>query len=503
MKKTIAIIHYNTPELTEAAILSVRKHCREDYAIVVFDNSDSRPFTKRMKGVKVVDNTKGKVVDFDAELAKFPNKCWEMAHKSNYGSAKHMMSVQKLWELIPDGFILMESDVLIAQSFDFLWDEQYAACGKVQWFRGRRDEKDRLLPWLCYMNVPLLVKNGAKYYDPERCWALQPGGKENPNNWYDTGASLLEDIINTKPQLTARLYPRLDQYYVHYFGGSWRQKDIANQKAWLERYRDLWEPIDNSDAKIFICSHTDFEPVVKNEVYEIIDSRKLPKPDVPDLYYSELWQMKKVSERKKLPKYIGFCHYRRYFGFMDAVPNIGKLVEKYGAIVTKPFGLGLTMREQYATCGNPEDLDICTKIINEKYPDFAPAWNRSLESRKMRLGTLSIMRTDDWMEMLEVMWDVAQEYLERIGGDIEKRVTDNQKAYHIGEHPFTTFTHELRVGGQFAERINSAWVDWKFPRAYEVPLKITREKIEIPYEKPKKTGKPKATKRTNKKGKKI
>ena len=68
-------------------------------------------------------------------------------------------------------------------------------------------------------------------------------------------------------------------------------------------------------------SHTDFEPVVKNEVYETIDSRKLKGCKVPDLYYSELWQMKKVSERKQLPKYVGFCHYRRYFGFMDNCQN--------------------------------------------------------------------------------------------------------------------------------------------------------------------------------------
>ena len=40
------------------------------------------------------------------------------------------------------------------------------------------------------------------------------------------------------------------------------------------------------------------------------------------------------------------------------------------------------------------------------------------------------------------------------------------------------------VGGQFAERINSAWLEWKFPHAYEVPLAITREKIEIPFSKP-------------------
>jgi hypothetical protein len=481
MKKSIGIIHYNTPELTETCILSIRKvGC--DWPVTVLDNSDARPFSKRMKGVKVLNNRKQQLINFDEELALYPDKCWEMARKSNYGSVKHMMSVQYLFDVLPEGFILVESDVIITQPFDFLWDEQYAACGKAQWFRGRRIEHDRLLPWLCYLNVPLLTANGAKYYDPNRSWGLQPGGTSNPNNWYDTGASILEDIINTKPQLTARLYPNLDKYYVHYCGGSWRGNDIKRQAEWLIKNEAYWKPEDNSDAKIFICTHTDFEPVVKNEVYETIDSRKLKGCKVPDLYYSELWQMKKVSERKTLPKYIGFCHYRRYFGFMDAVPNLGKIIEAHGAITTKPADLGMTMRKQYATWGNPEDLEICTQIINEKYPDFAPAWNRALDSNQMRLGTLSIMKTDDWLEMLNVMWDVAQEYLKRIGGDIVKRVKDNMKAYHIGELDFFTFTHELRVGGQFAERINSAWIDWKFPNAYEFPLIVTHDKIEIPFE---------------------
>lgn len=245
MKKSIAIIHYNTPELTEACILSIRKvGC--DWPVTVLDNSDTRPFTKRMKGVKVLNNRKQQLVNFDQELANYPNKCWELAHLSNYGSVKHMMSVQYLFDVLPEGFILVESDVLITQPFDFLWDEQYAACGKVQWFRGRHKEKDRMLPWLCYLNVPLLTANGAKYYDPSRSWALQPGGTSNPNNWYDTGASILEDIINTKPQLTARLYPNLDKYYVHYCGGSWRENDIKRQAEWLSKNERYWK---NTDEK--------------------------------------------------------------------------------------------------------------------------------------------------------------------------------------------------------------------------------------------------------------
>lgn len=230
--KQIAIIHYNTPELTEACILSIRKvGC--NWPITLLDNSDSRPFAKRMKGVKILNNRQQQLINFDQELSLYPDKCWELAHKSNYGSVKHMMSVQYLWGVLQDGFVLIESDVLITQPFEFLWDEKYAACGKVQWFRGRRKEHDRLLPWLCYMNVPLLTAHGAKYYDPLRSWALQPGGMDNDQNWYDTGACLLEDIINTKPALVARLYPDLDKCYLHYNGGSWRGNDLKSQAAWL------------------------------------------------------------------------------------------------------------------------------------------------------------------------------------------------------------------------------------------------------------------------------
>jgi hypothetical protein len=476
--KTIAIIHYNTPELTEAAILSVRKHSMVNYQIIVFDNSDTRPFTKRMKGVKVINNRKGQYVDFEAELAKYPDKEIRMAKLSNHGSVKHMLSVQKLWELIPEGFILMESDVLIRKNFDFLWDEKYAACGKVKHMYGRNREKDRILPWLCYMNVPLLTANGARYFDPERSWNLQHG-ENHPGNWWDTGACLLDDIRKTKPQLVCRCYQNLDMHYIHYHGGSWRQKDLENQQKWIADHRDLWHIEDNKNAKIYICAHADFEPVAFNPVYEVVDSRKGgdSRDGVPGPFYSELLHMKRVSERKRLPEYIGFCHYRRYFGFMNDVPDIAKIIEKKGAITTTPFDLGMPMKNQFATWGNPEDLDICTQIISEKYKDFLPAWKNQLYSRRMHLATMFILKKEDFLELLDVMWDVAQEYLQRIGGDIDKRILANPEAYHLAQFGLT---HERRVGGQFGERIASAWIDWKFPNAATYPLLVTREKIVNP-----------------------
>lgn len=241
MKKEVAIVHYNTPELTEALVKSIRKHGGEEYHVTIFDNSDERPFKRRMKGVKVVDNTQGQVVDFEAELAKFPDKQEHVRKSSNFASTKHQLSVQKLFELLPQGFVLVDSDVLIRKNIDFLWDEQYAAVGAVQRKQpSYKVEINRLLPMLCYLNVPLLTANGAKYFDPARTFGLL-AGEMNRCNWYDTGAVVLEDIRRTKPQLVALVYASLNDCYVHYVHGSWKGNDVEAQKKWLEEHRELWD----------------------------------------------------------------------------------------------------------------------------------------------------------------------------------------------------------------------------------------------------------------------
>lgn len=241
MKKTVAIIHYNTPELTEAGIRSLRKHGGEDYSVVILDNSDERPFKKRMKGVRRIDNTKGQVIDFGKFLDEYPDREPRHAISSGFGSAKHTRSVQELWNILPDGFVLMESDVLIKKDISFLWMPDFAAAGRIQWKqKGNMYSIPRLLPYLCWINVPLLVEYRARYFDPERCWALQKGEK-TVGNWYDTGACLLEDIIKTKPQLWCRNVLDLFDYFEHYDGGSWHKNDLPQQKAWLEEHKDLWE----------------------------------------------------------------------------------------------------------------------------------------------------------------------------------------------------------------------------------------------------------------------
>lgn len=238
MKKQVAIIHYNTPELTEAAILSLRKH-GGDYPVYIFDNSDDRPFRRRMKGVKILNNRKGQILDFEKELAKYPERdaFYGCDKGCDFGSDRHMMTVQKLWELLPDGFLLMESDILIKQSIDHMFMADQCACGHVTHCCGPLS-RERFSPLLLWINVPMCVAGGARFFDPNRAWALHKGSMDNRNFW-DTGAAFINDIRTLKPQCHGKAVD-IRPLMVHYGSGSWKRNDILEQAKWLEQYKDLW-----------------------------------------------------------------------------------------------------------------------------------------------------------------------------------------------------------------------------------------------------------------------
>jgi hypothetical protein len=251
--RQVAIVHFNTPELTEACINSIRKHGGKEYHVTVFDNSDKRPFTAKMDGVTVIDNTKGQVVDFDALLKKYP-KC--MATCNQWGSDKHMWSIQKLWEILPDGFVLMDSDILLKANIDFMWQQDQCAVGHVQSPQpGNRMNFSRLVPMLCYINVPLCKKHGLTYFDPVRNWMLHSKDMSDRLNWYDTGCSFFEDLHNHKNGARGR---RIDirPLMEHFKKGSWERTGLEMQKAWLSQHRKLWEPTPQmrGEKRVAICA---------------------------------------------------------------------------------------------------------------------------------------------------------------------------------------------------------------------------------------------------------
>lgn len=261
-QKTVAIINFNTPELTEAGIRSLRKHGGEDYRVIVFDNSatltlpdgkviQARPFMAKMKCVEVIDNTRGQVIDFDKFLAEHPDRNPSVGiYKSSvWGSAKHIVTVQKLWELLPEGFVLMESDILLKKPIDEFFRKEYSFVGFVQKHqKGNPFDVPRIMPMLCWMNVPMLTREGARYFDPNRCWGLK-ADRNDRANWFDTGACLLDEVLTKRPRLKG-LHVDIRLFVEHYGGGSWKQDNLNAQMAWINNHRHLWAVNDTDKIEV-------------------------------------------------------------------------------------------------------------------------------------------------------------------------------------------------------------------------------------------------------------
>lgn len=228
-KIDVVTVHYNTPEMMECMIrsLNMRSVCR----IHVFDNSDEEPFVNTFENVDVIDNTKGKIIDFDKWLQQFPQRKPMM---SNYGSPKHCKTVDTCFDLFPNGFILMDSDILLKRDITGFWDERVAWVGEPALDTPKGNRVMRLLPFLCFINVPLLKRYNVRYFNPNYMWHLTAS---DPNRWYDTGAWFYKDCMDKEMPFRK---VGIDSYMEHYFHGSHAMYNDTLDN-WLVKHKKLWQ----------------------------------------------------------------------------------------------------------------------------------------------------------------------------------------------------------------------------------------------------------------------
>ena len=140
----------------------------------------------------------------------------------------------------------------------------------------------------------------------------------------------------------------------------------------------------NKILDIFICTHKDFEPLVKNEVYKTINCNDINGDTwngIKGSFYSEIMAYLYVAQNFELKDYVGFAHYRKYWGFMDNVDAIKDILAERGIIVAKPINFTKNIKEQYGLCHNIEDLYIMSGILGEMYPNYVKTWNNILNGQ--------------------------------------------------------------------------------------------------------------------------
>lgn len=226
--------------------------------------------------------------------------------------------------------------------------------------------------------------------------------------------------------------------------------------------------MNGADVDIFVCTHKDFKIPVNNSAYKIIDARKI-NGDVAEngldgSFYSEFMVYKYVAENLKLKKYVGFCHYRKYFSFLDDIPNMDDIFKNFDCVSATVLKFDTNCMEQYGSCHNVKDLEIVGGIIAEKYPEYKTGFDLFTNGNLMIPCNMFIMRSEDFRDYIKFVFDVLDDYLDVVGLDIWKRIDDNKEEYLHGSEMNRRKEYQYRIGGYLGERLTNVFIMAKFKK---------------------------------------
>lgn len=233
----------------------------------------------------------------------------------------------------------------------------------------------------------------------------------------------------------------------------------------------------NNNIDIFICTHKDFNKITTSNVYKIINAKEINSDlSLTDKFYSEFYQYKYVNDNIPLKKYVGFCHYRRYFDFIDNIPNMDNIFKEYNCIAAKPIIFEQNVKHQYETLHNIEDLYIIGGIIADKYPEHANMWHNFINGSIFIPYNMFIMKSEDFKEYIKFIFNILDEYVKIVGTDIEKRIIDNTEKYIKYSYPNNTRQYQYRIGGYLGERLTNLFILTHFKKIKTYPVIITENK---------------------------
>ena len=233
------------------------------------------------------------------------------------------------------------------------------------------------------------------------------------------------------------------------------------------------------DIDIFVNTFRENDKIlVSNKIYKLISSSKfLVSPDEIDTTkgdsltllknaaYSDLNSKYWVWKNWPLKKYVGFVHYRKYFTFMDNVPDFDEVFQTYDIAVPYFFRYGSwTIREQYEVCHNVKNLDLFTDLFEEKYHD--KSFRKYLSTSHLLVPlNMFIMKAEDYRNWCTLLFDVADLFNEHEGLTDEKSYIDYAHD-HFEDFQMhgrlskrsETAEYQSRMIGYMAERLFSWYV---------------------------------------------
>jgi len=244
------------------------------------------------------------------------------------------------------------------------------------------------------------------------------------------------------------------------------------------------------DCDIFICAHKDFDCYPKDNTYKIItDKDKLAKenysleiientPSKNELFnlsYNEGSHIFYIYNNYAYKKYIGFCHYRRYFDFENEI-DLDEIFQKHDIIIPSKLNFnGMNLYDQYGYFHNLDDLNIVLDIISEDFP--STIYNNVMKYMAMPIlipYNIFIMKSKDFGDYCNFVFPILKKFDEirhfKNKNDINKYVTKHADQYLKPFPPNNTVEYQSRLEGFLLERLTSLYIMMTFKNPLELKI---------------------------------
>lgn len=207
-------------------------------------------------------------------------------------------------------------------------------------------------------------------------------------------------------------------------------------------------------------------------------------------FFSELtglyWAWKNLDA-----DYIGLAHYRRHFKGAHSGKDIfdkiltgeeaDRLLDKADILVTKKRKYYIeNIYDHYAHTLYAETLDKAKEIIDSKYPEYTPAYERCMKRTHMHAFNMFVMKREKLNEYCEWIFDILFE-LEDALKDKEYNAFHSRYPGRVSEVLLDVWLEKngysyVEVPFVYTEKVNKIKKAYKFLRA-----KFLKEKYEASF----------------------
>lgn len=251
--------------------------------------------------------------------------------------------------------------------------------------------------------------------------------------------------------------------------------------------------MNEQNTSIYICTHVGFENNdFTNKAYKVITNHpeienksNLELITTCDTYSDRLWcelsNHRHVWENiEEKSDFIGFCHYRRFFEFMNDLPEAE-------LVLPNPLLQPFNNVAMYNIYHNADDMIMAANIVNTKFPQYRNAVIAMMDSHSIIPYNSFIMTKELFDEYCTFLFGVLDGLMTihgiendpRLG---EKYIEDHKEKYLKNYYPNDQINYQLRsMFGGLGERFSTAFFMYCMKEKNMNPLFTKMNVVEHTY----------------------